>query len=65
MSLTVINYLQHGEDYLVYQNLAEDSKNYKSSYMAQNPLLPYRTSTANLTIPAKDGVWQSVAGTRY
>ncbi|XP_014282306.1 beta-1,4-galactosyltransferase galt-1 isoform X2 [Halyomorpha halys] len=56
---------QHGEDYLVYQNLAEDSKNYKSSYMAQNPLLPYRTSTANLTIPAKDGVWQSVAGTRY
>lgn len=55
---------QHGEDYLVYQGLPDDNKGFRGNYMAQNPLAPFRPST-NVTLQPRDGVWQSVAGTRY
>uniref|UniRef100_A0A0K8SU52 Glycosyltransferase family 92 protein n=1 Tax=Lygus hesperus TaxID=30085 RepID=A0A0K8SU52_LYGHE len=57
---------RHGEDYLVYQG-PEDGKNQFGrvpQYILPNQLAVFKPNT-NITIPAKDGFWQSVAGTRF
>ncbi|BES98356.1 DUF23 [Nesidiocoris tenuis] len=57
---------RHGEDYLVYQG-PEDGKNQFGrlpQYILPNQLAVFKPNT-NVTIPAKDGSWQPVAGTRF
>ncbi|XP_024080390.1 uncharacterized protein LOC106668281 isoform X2 [Cimex lectularius] len=57
----------HGEDYLVYQGIAEEGRVglfARPQYLLPNQLSPFKPNI-NVSIPAKDGIWQTVVGTRY